>query len=137
MTVDTASDARTAAFDRFDREDRHLRELPATRPLTLERFHDVSQLVQFGWHPADIGDLIHHVPEEWRLELARYIVFRVQPGRVLTAILRNNLLDVMLFVGGDAASISLEKVRQTVLYISRTCPAGSFGSDEAVKEWCA
>lgn len=71
------------------------------------------------------------IPEHMRPGLERYLEYGVIPGRFLTAILENNLVDAV----AHADRVNKTSFREWASFLYNEMPAGSWGSKEKVRKW--
>lgn len=81
-------------------------------------------------HPEH--DLIPYetIPEQFRGGIQRYIQYGTAPGHFLTAVLENNLTEVI----NRADANALDSLATIVRWLYNEAPGGSWGSPEAVKK---
>lgn len=71
------------------------------------------------------------VPEHLREGLMRYLVYRIQPGHFLTAVLRNDLFSAI--ARGDNESIA--GLKALVTFLHNGVPSIAWGSVLHVQRW--
>ena len=76
--------------------------------------------------------LTHHkIPTHMHEPLCAYLMYGTQPGRFLTAVLNNQLVEVFCFADED----NQQKLWGYVGFLTNAAPPSSWGSPEVVALW--
>ena len=73
------------------------------------------------------------LPEHLRAGLLNYLLDHIRPGHFLQALLSNNLHHAV----ARADPVSLQHLREIVLFLFLAAPSASWGSPEAMEAWIA
>ena len=72
------------------------------------------------------------IPEKRKEQLARYIVYHIEPGGFLSSLLENNLQDAV----GMADDVDMPNIAAYVIWLYNNAPIICWGSPEKVRGWC-
>ena len=90
----------------------------------------VKALLNYGATPEEVGAL-EEIAIAFQQEVARYVWFGIEPGRLVRSALRNDLKDIM----ANATSRSLPSIQTLVVYLTKNLPTRALGSEHAIKAW--